>query len=105
MNTSVLGVPRPLNTPTSDMSLHQVPLNKTKQDQLETPGTKGGRESKNKATHSEFRSHTTSIQSRICFKADVSQLIYFHGHFSFKESLTATEEHAGYTFTDGHLWH
>lgn len=50
----------------------------------------------------EFRSHTTSIQSWDCFKADTSQLIYLRGHFSSEESLTAGEEHARYTLADGH---
>lgn len=73
------------------------------QNQLETPETKGGSESKKKKkTHSGFRSHTTSIQSRICFKADTSQLIYLRSHFSFKESMTASEEQARYTLADGH---
>lgn len=50
----------------------------------------------------EFRSHTTSIQSWDRFKADTSQLIYLRGHFSSEESLTAGEEHARYTLADGH---
>lgn len=70
------------------------------QNQLKTPETKGGRESKK--SHSGFRSHTTSIQSRICFKADTSQLIYLHSHFSSEESMTLGEEYARYKLTDGH---
>lgn len=70
------------------------------QNQLKYPETKGGRESKK--SHSRFRSHTTSIQNRICFKADTSQLIYLHTHFSSEESMTVSEEHARYRLTDGH---
>lgn len=84
------------------------------QNHLETPETKGGRDSKKKkekrreGVSGGFRSHTTSIQSRICFKADTSQLIYLHSHFSFKESLTGSEEYARYTFAHSQmdaLWH
>lgn len=73
------------------------------QKQLKTPEKVGeNAKKKKKKKKGGFRSHTTSIQSGICFKADSSQLIYLHSHFSFEESLTASEEHARYTLTDGH---
>lgn len=60
------------------------------QNQLKSLEAKGGKES-NTIPHWVFQSRTTSIQTQVCFKADTSQLIYLHTHFSCEESMTVSE--------------